>query len=169
MRRIRTRQTRKDLRYTWAMADFKSTGDWKLDLFGNGAVFILFASMAAVVGVAIGEKDRLASGAGRAAILAGMVLFAVIYTLLRKWNWGKVTFAILQIAGALVSNWYSLGDASQKGIGAGSIDRLLFVCGGIALIAKGLKDLDEVFWERVKAAFALNPKGSSASSGRLPF
>jgi hypothetical protein len=79
-----------------------------------------------------------------------MLLWAIVYTLVRKILWFKFVFGFLQVASSLWANWYQLEKLSTGGRQSGQMDRIILICGGIALMSKGVRDIEEAISARLK-------------------
>ncbi len=132
------------------MADFKSTGDWKMDLLHFPALFIAISVVAVPIAV-FGTPGGLDTEGGKLKLIVGMLIWALIYDLLRKVMWFKFGFGLVQICGALWANWFQLSDFQKITLERGKIDRLIFICGGIAVLSKGVKDIDEAITDYMKS------------------
>jgi hypothetical protein len=131
------------------MADGRSTGDLKDTLMGV-AFFFVVVSMT-FVAIALVRGSWVTDGIESFWLLIGMFMWAILYNFLRRVTWFKITFGIIQIVGGLWANMFQLTDFHKTTLIQGKVDRLFFICGGIALLSKGVKDIDEAITDQRKS------------------
>jgi len=117
----------------------------KISSIGRGLIW-------AYIGIALIEGVRLAFGHTqdlqhwmvRLVFVAGCFFLAFFYQAAAKNQKLKTLFGVLQLLIAVLSLWYQLTKLGQTGwVGKDAIDRLTFVVGSVALLSKGIKDLDD--------------------------
>jgi hypothetical protein len=78
-----------------------------------------------------------------AALLGGLLLWLTIYHLLRNFAGCRVIFGILQTAAGLSAFGFQFLHRHDILTQRGRIDCLFFICGGIAALGNGVRDIDE--------------------------
>lgn len=94
--------------------------------------------------MALGHTQDLRHWMVRLVFVAGCFFVAFFYQAATKNQKLKTFFGVLQLLIAVLSLWYQLTKLGQTGwVGKDAVDRLTFVVGSIALLSKGIKDLDD--------------------------
>jgi hypothetical protein len=117
----------------------------KIPSIGRGLIWV-YIGIAFFEGVrlALGHTEDLRNSMVRSVFVAGCFFVAFFYQAATKDQRLKTLFGVLQLVIAVLSLWYQLTKLGQSGwAGKDVVDRLTFVVGSIALLSKGIKDLDD--------------------------
>jgi hypothetical protein len=111
----------------------------KVIVFGCAIVSIFEA-----VRIAIGHTEDLRNLYVRWAVVLGFLTWAVVYQTLKEDPRFKAGFGGIALIASILLIFYQLTKLGQTGWDkAEAVDRCMFLLGGIALLAKGLKDVFE--------------------------
>jgi hypothetical protein len=113
---------------------------------GIKALFIgcAIASVFEAVRIAIGHTEDLRNIYVRWAVVLGFFTWAIAYQTLKEDPRFKAGFAGITLVLATLLTFYQLTKLGQTGWDkADAVDRCAFLLGGIALMAKGMKDVFE--------------------------
>jgi|ERR1700735_399333 len=107
-------------------------------------LLIFYAFISLIAGLAeVFTNQHAFDSRDRFWFLAAMLSWAFVYNYLKRNMVFKGLFGIAQVIGGLWANWYQLRDLNHSSLAQGRTDRLFFLCAGIALLASGIKDIDE--------------------------
>lgn len=122
------------------MATYEDPGlGTKVVFFGCAIVSVFEA-----VRIAIGHTEDLRNLYVRWAVVIGFLTWAVAYQTLKEDPRFKAAFGGLALVASILLIFYQLTKLGQIGWDkADAVDRCMFLLGGIALMAKGLKDVFE--------------------------
>ena len=112
--------------------------------FGMGALYCVCAIISVVeaVRVALGHTADLRNTYVRGAVAFGFLFWAIVYQTLKEDDRFKRAFAGLTLIASMLLIWYQLTKLGETGWDKqDAVDRCTFLLGGIALLAKGLKDM----------------------------
>src|SRR4029077_8129849 len=101
------------------------------------------------IAVLMEDSSNLLNTPSRIVICAGFLFWAYMYFSLSETKW-KILFGAAQIIAALASDWYQWGKIGQEGVNFHFYDRIVFLAGGLAVIAHGMKDIKEGLKARVE-------------------
>jgi Na+/glutamate symporter len=159
----------------WFIARFlqkKAIPISKTRALGDFAGFLILAySILAIVWMVMGKSSllQLASPWVRVFLCFSFLFWSLTYYLYQETAW-SILFGLFQIIGATASNWYQLTRLADphQGLQHNLYDRLVFIAAGIAVTAKGWKDIEKGAGKFAERVFTPRSSGSSATQGPAP-
>jgi hypothetical protein len=100
----------------------------------------MLISGVAFVAIVVSKPAFLADAKFRWLLSVYFILWGIAYYQTSETAW-RFWIGLMEILGAVWSNWYQLGQFASSSSQASRSDRLIFIAGGVALMASGVKDV----------------------------